>query len=355
MQHRPHHLVLIAVLLSPMVLPGQELALTGLDPIDLARGEERAGAADLELPLGRFRYRFATADNLATFRAEPERHAIQFGGACARMGPLSGAGDPARWLVHDGRIYVFASDQCRDGFRNQPARFLDADVPRPPGDPAGAALLARAVAAHGGGDRLRAWRTYAHEHRRVEGDTTQVWRLRIAFPERWRTEHDYLQAKQQWHFANVVTADAAFSVVQDKTEPMHQSARREATHQLLRDPVVALRRALDRPHAATAVGKTKVGGTAVDRCELWLDGAVVTLGVGADGRVLTLSCRARGPQLWFGALDLAFDDFESHDGILVPHRVRATFDGKPAPTLDEARQEVAVDAPVDDDQFRAAK
>jgi hypothetical protein len=80
---------------------------------------------------------------------------------------------------------------------------------------------------------------------------------------------------------------------------------------------------------------------------------VVTLGLGADGRILTLSSRARGPQLWFGALDLRFDDYELHDGVLLPHRVRATFDGKPAADLDQLRQGVAVDAPLGDELFRA--
>jgi hypothetical protein len=42
--------------------------------------------------------------------AEPERFAVQMGGGCGRMGPLSGSCSPERFAVHDGRIDIFASD-----------------------------------------------------------------------------------------------------------------------------------------------------------------------------------------------------------------------------------------------------
>lgn len=351
---RPCFAAFLSLLLLPL-LRGQELALKGFDPIDLAAGTERSGSEDLTSVHGRFRYRFATAANLETFRADPERHAIQFGGACARMGPLSGGGDPARWLVHDGRLFVFASDDCRKGFQKRPALFLEADLEQPPADPAGAALLARAVAAHGGAERLRAWRSYAHEHRRTEGDTTEIWRTRIVFPDRFRGEHDYLQGGKQWRFADVVTGGAAFQLASDEATPMHATARREAERRWLLEPVVALRLALDRPHVATAKGKAVIDDVAVEQCELWLGGATVTLGLGPDGRIRTLQGRARGPQLWFGDLVRTFDDLADHDGILLPQRVRATFDGKPAPSLEEQRQDVAVDGSVAEDLFAAPR
>jgi hypothetical protein len=174
-------------------------------------------------------------------------------------------------------------------------------------------------------------------------------------PDRFRTEHDYHQGDAEWRYANAVTGDGGFLLTAGKTTAMHASAQREFRHQLLREPLLALRRALDVPHAAVARGHGRVGDLAVEQFDLWLDGALLTLGLDAEGRVATLSCRDRGPQLWFGRLERTFSDFEVEAGILVARRVRAVFDGKPAPSLDEDRAPIAIDGPIADDLFQAPK
>ena len=124
--------------------------LRGLDPVELAQGVEKKGVDAWTLDHGGSRYLFATEANLRAFETDPARFEIQLGGACGRMGPGSGRGSPSRFAVHDGRIYVFASDQCREAFLKAPEKFLDPDEPAPADDAAaraaGAALVEKAVA-----------------------------------------------------------------------------------------------------------------------------------------------------------------------------------------------------------------
>ena len=41
------------------------------------------------------------------------------------MGPLSGIADPDRWIVYEGRIYIFSSRECQNGFLKTPERYLE--------------------------------------------------------------------------------------------------------------------------------------------------------------------------------------------------------------------------------------
>lgn len=157
-------------------------ALSGNDPVRLCEGEAVEGKSALAVEHGPFRYRFESEATRERFLADPERWSIQWGGRCARMGPLSGEGSPERWTVHRGRIYVFASDGCRTGFLTAPDLFV---VP-PPTPPeftpeqlaSGIGWIARAVEVHGGQAFLRPTRTLKFE-RETEVDG---WRVKA---ERW--------------------------------------------------------------------------------------------------------------------------------------------------------------------------
>lgn len=134
---------------------GRPLVLRGLDPVALCEGVEIAGSEAWTAEDHRYTYRFATAVARARFLAAPERFGVQWGGACGRMGPMSGRGSLERFAVHDGKIFLFASDGCRSGFLSAPDRFLPANPPSHPeptedAKQAGRALLERVVEAHGG-------------------------------------------------------------------------------------------------------------------------------------------------------------------------------------------------------------
>jgi len=90
--------------------------LEGLDPVLLAGGKEAQGDEAFAVTRGQFRYLFAGAETKAAFEKEPGRFEIQLGGACAKMGPTV-RGNPDLFLVHEGRIYIFGSEECVKAFR----------------------------------------------------------------------------------------------------------------------------------------------------------------------------------------------------------------------------------------------
>jgi putative intracellular protease/amidase/YHS domain-containing protein len=102
-------------------------ALRGLDPVLLTEGRDVEGRETLDATHEGYRYLFSTEESRAKFLKSPASYSIQLQGACAlmaRSGSAPGSGDPSRYLVHDHRIYVFATEGCRDSFKADPARYL---------------------------------------------------------------------------------------------------------------------------------------------------------------------------------------------------------------------------------------
>jgi YHS domain-containing protein len=91
-------------------------ALEGLDPVMLVQGKEVQGEMNITVTRGQFRYFFATAANKAAFEQDPARYEIQLNGACARMGPPV-YGNADLFTVHQGRIYIFGSGECKKTLR----------------------------------------------------------------------------------------------------------------------------------------------------------------------------------------------------------------------------------------------
>ncbi len=336
-------------------LAAQAPALRGLDPVALCQGQEIPGTGEFVASHAGYAYQFASAAHRATFQKEPDRYGVQLGGACARMGPLSGLGDPARFLVYKERIYLFASDGCREGFKKRTDAFLDVTDAAPTPDAANLAaaneLLARAAAAHGGSDRLRAMRGYSHERTATKGETTETWRLHLQWPNAARFEHDSMQKEKAWHFAHVVAADTAFFDDNGKGRAMSNDARTEVLRTLAHEPLAALREALEGRARLAAAGKREVLGSTVDELVVWQHGHSTTFGLGADGRIETARFRGRGPGLWFGAVELRFADCTTIQGVTVPTTVRGTFEGKDEPSFAAKRIGLAIDPTFAADTF----
>ena len=71
---------------------------------------------------------FSSAENLAAFRADPERYAPQFGGYCAwavSQGYTASA-DPDNWAIVDDRLYLNYSDDVQATWNEDRAGFIAA-------------------------------------------------------------------------------------------------------------------------------------------------------------------------------------------------------------------------------------
>jgi YHS domain-containing protein len=85
------------------------LAVGGYDPVAyFADGRPVEGSSEFESRYKGATWRFASAAHKASFDAEPERYAPQYGGYCAwavSQG-YTAKGDPETWKIVGGRLYL---------------------------------------------------------------------------------------------------------------------------------------------------------------------------------------------------------------------------------------------------------
>lgn len=313
----------------------QDAALAGHDPVWLARGERRLGKPEHSAAHGYYTYIFASAESRAEFRSDPERYSIQMDGACARMGPASGAGSPDRWAVHAGRIYIFASDQCRASFVREPDSYLD---PPEPAKAVNAEMgeiarkwLARAREAHGVNSAMREYREVSS--RRIEaGMLTRTYRW--SYSGEITEEFDY---PKYGLYGDTVTVEKGVYFVKGKQEPHRPAQYRERARQLWRHPLALL----SDSHAGVPAAWPEREGSEAREIGIDRFGATTRLGIDpATFRVVSMRYRGRGPEMTLGEIVDRFSDYRSVSGVLVPFRRESTFNGKPWPerarTLDSA-------------------
>jgi YHS domain-containing protein len=90
------------------------LAIKGYDPVAyFTDGKPVPGQPDLEYVWDEYRYRFASREHWALFKADPVRYAPQFANFCAMAlsnGEVKEA-NPKYWLISDGKLYLFAKPE----------------------------------------------------------------------------------------------------------------------------------------------------------------------------------------------------------------------------------------------------
>jgi len=72
-------------------------------------------------------FRFASAENLATFQADPAKYAPQYGGYCAwavSQG-YTAKGDADHWAIVDGKLYLNFNKQVQTTWNEDRAGFID--------------------------------------------------------------------------------------------------------------------------------------------------------------------------------------------------------------------------------------
>lgn len=336
-----------------------ELALRGLDPVELCGGKEVTGGEDVTAASRRYLYRFSSAANRERFEKDPARYEIQLGGGCGRMGPLSGVGDPTRFAVHDGRIYIFASDSCRRGFLADPAAHLEIEDPIATGTDveasAAAAILAHAVEAIGGARRLDALTTIhfrdeqeqEYQGRKVPTGTALLLGrdVEVSSDSWWDAWHvRYRCAKGS--SSVLQRTDAKDRGTEWPLAPSQVLALRKLA---LHEPVQVLRMR-NRPGFVAFARRGEGDAATEDRVAVSFVGVTVELSVERrTGRITGCRYRGRlgtGPN---GDVVLGFSDFRDVDGLKLPFTRTASFGNKEAATRRWSR--ITVDDAADADTF----
>ncbi|HZS08702.1 MAG TPA: YHS domain-containing protein [Blastocatellia bacterium] len=344
--------------------------LDGLDPVLLAQGKEVQGELQIAVTRGQFKYLFATAENKVSFEQDPARYEIQLDGACARMGaPVTG--NPNLFTVYKGRVYIFGSDGCKKLFDAAPEKYLETAggaSAKPPATPEalkkGEALIEKAVAAMGGAARLDGLTSYHEKSTAIQtrgrGDVEVKNDLLIVFPDRVRHEQvmpDFRDQSVMMRPVTIITPGESFGVGGPRGVFQVPKAYRDAEEQAIRRRPVSLLRA--RSHAgfkAVALGADKVGETTVEQVAVESEGGSCVLGIDpATGRILSLALRRRGQQGEFGQFVQTFSDFRTVDGLTLPFKVTATFNGQPWKDQSATVEEIIINGKVDPALFEKPK
>jgi len=335
--------------------------LEGLDPVMLVQGKEIQGNVKITATRGQFQYMFATVENKATFEKDPQRYEIQLDGACARMGPLVG-GNPDLYTVFRGHIYIFGSAECQKMFSAAPEKFIEPEPTVITGAGAtpdalkqGQALIAKAVAALGGEEKIDGLKSYREQgvvtttssETKVENKIN----LTIVFPNSIRREI----IREFGPVTSVVTPVESFVSTNRGTNPMTPGARRETEKQVIkRTPLGILRARKSANFKAIASGRTKSGDLNLDQVVVELDGINLTLGIDAvTGRIHSIAHQGRGLNGAFGEIVESFADFRLVDGIWLPFKTDITWNGQATRTL--ALESISVNSEIDPALFEKPK
>ena len=107
------------------------LAVDGHDPVAyFTMGKPVEGSADYEYEWNGATWRFASQENLESFKADPEKYAPQYGGYCAwavSQGYTASA-DPDAWKIVDGKLYLnYSKDVQQRWSEDIPGNIAKAD------------------------------------------------------------------------------------------------------------------------------------------------------------------------------------------------------------------------------------
>ena len=327
--------------------PDAVISLEGLDPVMLSQGKEVQGDMKYKVARGQFEYLFANAENKATFEKDPSRYEIQLNGACARMGAPTG-GDPDLYAVHNGRIYIFGSEECQTLFKAAPEKYLE--VPAGPKSPPtaemlkrGQELIAKAAEAIGSGSKLDQLRSFQKTEAR-ENQVKTV--LTFAFPDAIRQE----MVRPNFTLVSVITPAESFAMVNNVARPMPEANRNAISKELYHELIVLLRARTRSDFKASLAGND---GEELAYVDIELPGFFTTLGIHpGTGRVVSQTYKGRGPGGAVGQIVINYSDYRTVESMSLPFKTTANFDGQPFPPLSATIEAITVNGQIDPSSFK---
>jgi len=103
------------------------VAVDGYDPVAyFTDGRPVRGTTQHRITHQGYEYRFASAEHLAAFRANPGRYLPQYGGYCAwavAQG-YTAPGNPQNWRVVDGKLYLNYNDEVQQRWERDIPGFI---------------------------------------------------------------------------------------------------------------------------------------------------------------------------------------------------------------------------------------
>ncbi|MCA9288898.1 MAG: hypothetical protein KDA05_09965 [Phycisphaerales bacterium] len=342
------------------VQPTDEGRVLAFDPVLLCQGREVEGDPALSLTRGPFEYRFRDEASRDAFAADPDRYEIQFNGACARMGPLSSGGDARRFAVHDGRVYVFASESCRRTFIEHADAMLEKDerplLPAGCEADQGRELVDRAIEWVGGRAALADCRSYLETMHAIAESGGATYEHDLLLSIEFADDASVARAirTDDWGqyglFGHAIADDDAMRLDRDGTDgPVTRSdlvaAQRRAFERAIDRSLIVVLKAAARDDANLCrVGTGTIDDAAIEEVAIHIRGITATLSIEPEsGRIVAIEHIARGgPHLMLGARQTRFTRYQTVAGLRLPVAGTVLFDGEPEPDEDFDDRHVAI-------------
>ena len=122
---------------GPVAHAGDDrLAIKGYDPVAyFTLGKPTVGDPQYQHEWDGALYRFASAEHLAFFKADPDRYLPQYQNFCtaALSKGYRLVADPNNWVIHEGHLYLFGGTLGPGTFLAEPVAMVssaDANYPR---------------------------------------------------------------------------------------------------------------------------------------------------------------------------------------------------------------------------------
>ncbi len=285
------------------------LGVVAVDPVALVRsGEEVPGLESLRLVRHGWEFRFASPENRSEFLRTPEKFLPAQGGACGRMGPLSGYGRGDLYAVHDGRLWLFASPGCRSGFLANPAAMTDPVAPKPRPSAEAQKAARRMVEAAGGA----AW---ARASIRLESY------MRVRSGGRLNGQEKLLAWSAGGEVGLTDSWDGrAYAYTAEAGHGRYSSP--QGSFDLSLDQVGALRRSMARSPIGLlkglAEGRAVASGVEGRGVEIWLDGAAIQAEAAPDGRLAGMKFLGWNSNLNVAPVTVSAIEWAEKEGLWVP-------------------------------------
>jgi YHS domain-containing protein len=301
------------------------------DPVAMVRdGKDLGGSALITERREGFRYFFANKENREEFKQNPGRYEIQLGGACGKMGPLSGTGNTGIYAVVAGRLYVFSSLGCRETFRTGYQKMLERDIVPPRATQSTleeGRRLAEDMLRWAGGNHIDSLGPVmsVHEYDYPTASHTYIVTMRRAFilPDRFATSDKWDEAV----YGYVIGGLDVFTNGGKFERPMAVAHRRSADRVRNTNYLRAL-------FAATQPSSVLIGRNGM--LEVYFDNCLVSFELSANGRVLAMrTLRRNGTEI--GESREVFTGFTDYKGVKLPTGWNSEFEGEPGKSVAEMK------------------
>ena len=130
--------------------------------------------------------------------------------------------------------------------------------------------------------------------------------------------------------------------------PLTRQSQQALSQEFSRKPLIILRARKQSDFKASALGAGQAGETATEQVAIEYGAAAMQLGIEPKtGRILSLAYTGRGSDSSYGQVMQSFSDFRAVDGLTLPFKVTASFNGQSLPRQSFTVESIVINSKLD--------